>query len=303
MDKIHVHTPNSFIFVCGGRTDITAQIPASFRDLLLRLDAEESISNAELIKAEDLNAFFPKGSYSDLLKFEQDIAQISKLILLFSESYGSASELGAFAVTEEIATRLLVVIDNKNYSDDSFVTLGPLRVLEHDYSPNAVCVLDGQYLGFQDIRDLKEIDKDKFRDALKESIIRRVEEIPDKSTFNSDKPGHVIRLAIALIQHFGAMEISEIRICLKDLGICIDKTQLLNYLLCAEFAKWIKQKRIGARTLFIAITRKKSASFGFKSGVKARKLDIEAAVRDYWKEKDKERFFLISQAVAEMTDA
>ena len=62
------------------------------------------------ILAEDLNAFFPEGEYKDILKFETDIAQICDLIILFSESYGSAAELGAFSMIEEIARRLLVGI-------------------------------------------------------------------------------------------------------------------------------------------------------------------------------------------------
>jgi hypothetical protein len=43
--------------------------------------------------AEDLNAFFPNGNYHDILTFEADIAQLSDLVLLFSESFGSAAEL------------------------------------------------------------------------------------------------------------------------------------------------------------------------------------------------------------------
>lgn len=114
------------------------------------------------ILAEELEAFFPNGDYKDFLSLESDIAQISTLILLFSESFGSAAELGAFAMVEEIARKLLVVIDDKRYSENSFIKLGPLRAIQLSSGDGAVCVLNRDDLNIIDSDNLYNLDKNFF---------------------------------------------------------------------------------------------------------------------------------------------
>ena len=102
--SIRVHAPAPAIFLCGGEVDAKVASPPSLRDAFMRIHHTPPFSRYLTILAEDLNAFFPEGEYKDILKFETDIAQICDLIILFSESYGSAAELGAFSMIEEIAS-------------------------------------------------------------------------------------------------------------------------------------------------------------------------------------------------------
>lgn len=97
---IRVHAPAPAIFLCGGLVNVTKPVPPSLRDAFTRLPQKPPFSPYLLILAEELNAFFPEGEYKDILKFETDIAQICDLIILFSESFGSAAELGAFSMIE-----------------------------------------------------------------------------------------------------------------------------------------------------------------------------------------------------------
>jgi hypothetical protein len=91
--SIRVHAPAPAIFLCGGPVDAKVAAPPSLRDAFMRIHHTAPFSRYLTILAEDLNAFFPEGEYKDILKFETDIAQICDLIILFSESYGSAAEL------------------------------------------------------------------------------------------------------------------------------------------------------------------------------------------------------------------
>jgi hypothetical protein len=126
VNSVRVHAPTSVILVCGGRSDVTATKPTSLRDAYVKLLHRKEFSKYKTLLAEELQAFFPNGQYRDILTLEADIAQISDLIILFTESFGSAAELGAFAIMPTIAPKLLVVIDDHYYGEDSFIKLGSL---------------------------------------------------------------------------------------------------------------------------------------------------------------------------------
>ena len=62
----------------------------------------------------------------DLLTFEEFLAEVSDLIILFVESPGSFCELGAFAYAEKMfSDKLVIVIDEKRKGDKSFIIKGP----------------------------------------------------------------------------------------------------------------------------------------------------------------------------------
>ena len=74
---IRVHAPTAVLFLCGGQRDLTAPKPKSLRDAFLRIHDEAAFRKYDVLIAEDLNAFFPKGNYKDILSFESDFAQIA----------------------------------------------------------------------------------------------------------------------------------------------------------------------------------------------------------------------------------
>ncbi len=121
--SIHVKAPTHLVFLCGGKmTDIGAPIPSSIRDAFYKIDGFLPLRGSSPLRAEDVEALHIKeAKYPDLLKFECDIAEVSKLVLLFSESFGSAAELGAFAMQNEIASKMLVVIRDTHYKETSFI--------------------------------------------------------------------------------------------------------------------------------------------------------------------------------------
>src|SRR6185295_12911360 len=106
------------------------------------------LKGRDLIQAEEITSdflFFKK--YDNILDFETDLAQIVELIILFCESEGSLAELGAFAMIDEIAQRLFVVVRQKHWNASSFIKLGPLRRVERKYGRETVCVVDDDDVG------------------------------------------------------------------------------------------------------------------------------------------------------------
>ncbi len=63
----------------------------------------------------------------DLLTFEEFLAEVSDAIILFVESPGSFSELGAFSYADRLFNnKLIIVIDNQYRESKSFIMTGPV---------------------------------------------------------------------------------------------------------------------------------------------------------------------------------
>lgn len=252
-----------------------------------------------MLVAEELNAFFPKGHYRDILTFEAHIAQISELILLFSESFGSAAELGAFSMVKDIAHRLLVVIDDEHYNANSFISLGPIRALENAHGDTSICVLNRVDIGIKNIKDVTAVKSDILSKQLAQAINARGTTSKEHSTFNSRRPGHIIKLIVGLIQHYGALTLDEIETHLFCIGQTTARADIENYLLCAEFADWIVKDKRGIQVYFTALSRNKAIQFEQKQGLPELHKDRwKSDIMEHWKAKDPTRFSSIQNAMA-----
>lgn len=298
VNDIRVHAPTSLLFLCGGQIRITENPAPSLRDAFARFAMEPPFSKYNVLIAEDLNAFFPSGVYRDLLLFESDIAQISELILVFSESYGSAAELGAFCMVAEISQRLLVVIDSKNYSENSFVTLGPLRFLQNEHGDEAVCVLNLKDMNLHSISDVSSLNVNSFRKSM-EGAIKSRKSIPrEKTSFDKSRPGHIIKLIVGIIQHYGALTLEEVSVHISVVRNDLDDEIIKNYLLCAEFAGWVRKEKRGVSTFYVSLTNKPAFNYSFRPGVAPMdKTRWQLDIREYWKKNDPDRFSVIADAI------
>lgn len=66
------------------------------------------------------------------LKLEEEIGIYSDAILIIVESFGSAAELGAFALSGKLRLKLIVLVDKCYEKDESFIATGPLKWIEKD---------------------------------------------------------------------------------------------------------------------------------------------------------------------------
>jgi len=298
VNDIRVHAPTSLLFLCGGQIRIEENPAPSLRDAFARFAMEPPFSKYNVLIAEDLNAFFPSGAYRDLLLFESDIAQISELILVFSESYGSAAELGAFCMVTEISQRLLVVIDSENYNEKSFVALGPLRFLQNQHGDEAVCVLNLKDMNLTSIRNVSTLDVRSFRKSMELAIKSRKSIPKERTSFDKSRPGHIIKLIVGIIQHYGALTLEEVSVHISVVRNDLDDEVIKNYLLCAEFAGWVRKEKRGISTFYVSITEKPAFNYSFRAGVTPMdKTRWQLDIREYWKENDPIRFGVIADAI------
>ena len=79
-----------------------------------------------------------------MLTFEEFLAEVSDVIVLFVESPGSFCELGAFSYAEKLfSDKLIIVIDEKYKGDKSFIITGPTAKAEKDGAKIIYAPLNG----------------------------------------------------------------------------------------------------------------------------------------------------------------
>ena len=117
------------IFVCGGPTKTRAK---TMRRRFLEW-SKKNFPEIISILAED--AFRPTEYYKspsdiDLAAFETIIGEIADCVVLFPESVGSYAEIGYFANKNIISKKILVANCIGYQTEDSFLNLGPIRMLD-----------------------------------------------------------------------------------------------------------------------------------------------------------------------------
>lgn len=298
VEKLHVQAPTEIIFLCGGPyTDISEPGTASMRDAFLKIANHPALGSREIVLAEDftkLSLF--SAYYQDILEFETDLAQITEIILLFCESAGSFTELGSFASVPEIAARLLVVVRDFHWKDDSFIKLGPLRFLIRCYE-HSVFVIEDDVVGIVD-DSVAKIDLDQFKIVLGEPLKARLSEAKEPSTFDPKRAGHVIKLIVGLIQEYGALEFPEILELLPKFGVEINDQRLKAYLLCATTVEWVAEEKKGFRDFLVAKADSPAIHFVAQDGSHTKnRIRRRLLIREHWEKNDPPRFRAISQAV------
>ncbi len=128
-DKFKVNLETHHLFVCGGPVDIQAKTPPSFRDRFVSYSASKyPLIHDAIVQAETFKDYFKENAYPDLLVFEEEIANLASLVVIFLESPGSLVELGMFCTKPDFYKKLLIIAPQDEVSgEDSFIYLGPLE--------------------------------------------------------------------------------------------------------------------------------------------------------------------------------
>lgn len=139
--KNHVRTSASsdiglqlfkLVFLCGKKYSDSCNRSKVVRFL------EKHRQDIKCINVENMEKFLEE---MDLLTFEEFIAALCDLIILFPESYGSVCELGAFSARDNLLKKLIVINDRSHMNTKSFITLGPIKRIR-EYNEKSVIYTD-----------------------------------------------------------------------------------------------------------------------------------------------------------------
>jgi hypothetical protein len=300
-EKIHVQVPTHVIFLCGGPvSSLAVTTPLSLRDAFYKILDNPVLQKRELLLAEEITARLAVfGKYKNILELETDLAQIVELIILFCESEGSLAELGAFAVINEIAQRLFVVVREKHWEELSFIKLGPLSLIEYEHGRESIYVIDDEEVGIRG-NSVSAVKPDTLKDQLLRPLTIRLEKPREPTTFDATRSGHVIKLVVGLVQEYGALQVTEISALLKGLNVTTATEERIHrYLFCAENVGWLKKVSKGSVDYFVAVaTKSEAAIIHSKPTAKEKNRPRRRLlIREHWQKHDTQRFKAISQAL------
>lgn len=216
------------LFLCGGpyggRNDDEplSAIPRSVREAAInsiysdRLDKKLEFS---IILAEDFKDYFKENAYPDLLAFEDDIAKLSTLIVIFLESAGSYVEFGLFCHKEDITKKLLTIVPTEEVDkEDSFIFLGPLSYLKR-LDPLSVSSYPFSKYTEKDYKEAKFIAND---------IVNRLASQHRTESFKYNNSGHVALLIFEIISLCYPIKLEEIEFSLAAMEIDLNRSYVLR---------------------------------------------------------------------------
>lgn len=298
--SIHVYSPRSTIFVCGGKQSASADVPpSSIRDALLRAGTIARITRSKIFIVEEIQRqFLNERVYGDFYEFENDMAQICDLVFLISESPGSFTELGSFTRDDEVAKKLFTVIRQKHFDEESYISVGPIRYLDNNQAGSVFVIPDDDYKITDG--DYSEIDHELLGGRLRAPVSERMERAREHTQFNRGRNGHLCKLLTALVQEFGALEMNELIAALEALGIADAEILAPRMVFCAKTVEWVRTDRRGLRTFILPNAANRSAKFQFADGPIPNSPERRrVGLREYWRAADEERYAAIIAGGAE----
>lgn len=251
IESLRVDISAPIIFICGGLIDVKATEPPSIRDAVLaRLVKNQTL---QVVYAEDYKDWVNDSIYSDLKTFEDDIAQISSLIVLILESPGSLTELGLFSSDIEIISKLIVLVSTEHYNQDSFIKLGPIQYLE---SMSNACVYAYPW-------DPKKptITVAPYISDIENDISNFLKKADKTEKFSHKNNGHLAFLIYEIIHFLRAAKLKEINDFLASLGVILDQKKIKRILFVLKKLFYIEQTKHGNIEYYLPLIDAKKIIF------------------------------------------
>ena len=230
--------------------------------------------------AEDVNAWFRKDdALPDLLELENYLAHLADVIVLFVESPGSIAELGAFAASDALRTKLLAVRNTFYSSEQSFIADGPIRKMQN---ANRESVQSYNWNPKQLNTPETQIEFDEVADHLTEILEQRESLRPRQLAFQTEEIGHTLLLIADLIRISGVVSKSDVAHCLRALRCEKALASLDHHLSVLQSIEFIQKHHRSHRSFYVSHTSKPFIRYAYvdSSGVINDATRIQMMVRD-----------------------
>jgi len=251
--RVTVKPFDGYIFLCGGTIDAPhGAIDSARHYALTRRDENGCIAGHRVMVAEKLTSLLHGDDFHDLLEFEEHIAALSACVLIFVESPGSIAELGSFSVMPHLASKLLVVCEQRMNSalKPSFIFLGPVAILKRARRASVQ-----EFPIFRDDSNLADVSKlAECWQFIEESVINSIRRPIPKASLNSASLPHKMVVVAAAIDIFVALKLGELHEAIRGFGVDISTKQLRKITRMLEQFSIIKQTTYGNEDFFFSLT-------------------------------------------------
>lgn len=243
----------SIILVFGGKISVeTGHEYSSCRNVFLNWThtRKHNLSNY-LRSPEDYKEWNNFEGYPNLIEFERDAGCLSSSILLFSESEGAIAELGSFVMDETLRERLLIVISEQHYQEISYISLGPIKLIQNLHPEDSIFVS----------KSIKPKEFEAELEALCAVLENKFSSLPKTQNFNHKNTRDQLLLVADLVELFGTLTRKELKDLIEHVGITLLPSrfnQIVNQLKLFEL---IQVPKTGVQNYLIAPEKSKRENY------------------------------------------
>ena len=195
--------------------------------------AKTSLSHLRIFLAESAQKDYVKHlnpEFNNVAEFEDIIAEISTCVILFPESAGSFTELGYFSRNRKLRKKLLVVNNAALQGQDSFLALGPIKLIDRD--SNFQSTIQLQYTANPNF--------DLVTQRLKQRIPSQYRRRFIVGAYADLSPQAKLYFVFELLVIFGAMTVDGIEYAFRSVWGRVNRKELhrlLSILVAADYAQ------------------------------------------------------------------
>jgi len=250
-----------------------------------RLDVLSPSIATRSFLAEDFKDWMRSSTYEELFTFEQDLAALASLIIIFVESDGAIAELGAFAAIPQVHDKLLVFLPTHHYEAESFIRLGLLDFLISK-DPASVCPFPWETTQIGSRTAVIPATVDDCLEEIAASITLALRRNNPRQ-FKCDRTRDQMLLISDLVDQMIGLQLNEIQEYLRIVGVSLDVRTLKQRLYVLMKLNFIEHITRGNNSYYVAARSQSYVKYGFKAG--APKYDrerVRVEVAQYYKEQD-----------------
>jgi len=271
MRELRVHRPKSLIFLCGGQQNQALEVVPSVREALLRhIPDRGQVGVSTIILAERATEALAESNFSNLLDLEEYIAAVVDAVVLIVESAGSICELGAFAKTDEIRRKLVIIIANIHNNGRSFITLGALKYIAESADSAEIHPFDWhEHNGGMVVPEYA-------LNGMVTEINSAIDRVVARPKFNPGSIGHRIYLTLALCHILRGAKLGELKECLElALPVKVPESELKKYLNILQICGLLERVANGAKHIhYVSLVDRLPIVAAFRAGAAAGERNI-----------------------------
>jgi hypothetical protein len=177
---------------------------------------------------------------ANALKLESDLAALADAIIIIAESPGTFAELGAFALSGELRSKLLPVAPIEYKNEESFLNVGPIRWVDKDsfFRPTI-------WADFSVILTVAAEITERLTERIHQPTTTDVRKIVLRESSR-----HLLFLVVLITDILGPASASEIRLFLEQILGPDSGTQFVNLIALAKSLKLINSIEFEGEVLY-----------------------------------------------------
>jgi hypothetical protein len=235
--------------------------------------------------AEDFKDWMRSSTYDELFTFEQDLAALASLIIIFVESDGAIAELGAFSAIPQVHDKLLIFLQTQHYQSESFIRLGLLDFLISK-DPASVCAFPWKTIQNGSQKSVVQSSIDDCLEEISESITLALKRNNPRQ-FKTDRTRDQMLLISDLVDQMIGLQLNEIQEFMRIVGIPLDTRTLKQRLYVLKKLDFVEQITRGHTSYYVASKSQSYVKYGFYSGsAKYDRERVRAEIARYYMEHD-----------------